>query len=241
VTGTPERIVIAMGGGGFSMEPENPLLDDHVLDLARANRGRDRPRVCFLATASGDSPAYIASFYAAFALRSEASHLPLFIRTLDDIDGFLLDQDVIYVGGGNTENMLAIWRIHGVDRALRTAWESGVVMTGLSAGSLCWFETGTTDSFGPGLAALSGGLGLVPGSHAPHYDSEATRRPVYQRLIADGSIPAGFAADDGAALVFRGAALAEVVASRPDARAYRVERGPTGAAVETELPTRYLG
>jgi dipeptidase E len=241
MTGRPERIVVAMGGGGFSMEPENPLLDDYVLDLARANRSRDRPRVCFLATASGDSPPYIASFYTAFARRSEANHLPLFMRTLDDIEGFLLEQDVVYVGGGNTENMLAVWRVHGVDRALRAAWESGVVMTGLSAGSLCWFETGTTDSFGPGLAALSGGLGFLPGSHAPHYDDEENRRPVYHRLIAEGSIPAGYAADDGAALVFGGTELAEVVSSRPDARGYRVERGPTGAAVETELPTRYLG
>jgi peptidase E len=241
VTATPERIVVAMGGGGFSMEPDNPLLDDRVLDLARSNRGRDRPRVCFIGTASGDSPAYIASFYTAFARRSEANHLPLFIRTLDDIEGFLLEQDVVYVGGGNTENMLAIWRVHGVDRALRTAWESRVVMTGLSAGSLCWFETGTTDSFGPALAALSGGLGFVPGSHAPHYDGEENRRPVYHRLIAEGAIPAGYAADDGAALVFRGTELAEVVASRPDARAYRVERGADGAAIETELATRYLG
>ena len=130
-----DRIVVAMGGGGFSMEPENPLLDDHVLGLARTSRGRGRPRVCFLGTASGDAPSYIANFYAAFARRAEASHLPLFVRTLDDIEGFLLDQDVVYVGGGNTENMLAIWRVHGVDRALRRAWEAGVVMTGLSAGS----------------------------------------------------------------------------------------------------------
>ena len=240
MTGTPEPIVVAMGGGGFSMEPDNPLLDDHVLDLARANRGRVRPRVCFLPTASGDSPVYIASFYAAFASRSEANHLPLFTRTLDDIDGFLLEQDVVYVGGGNTENMLAIWRLHGVDHALRTAWESGVVMTGLSAGSLCWFETGSTDSFGR-LAPLSRGLGFLAGSHSPHYDGEPTRRPHYQRLVGDGTLPAGYAADDGAALVFRGTKLAAVVASRPDARAYRVERDPTGAAVETELPTRYLG
>ena len=230
-----------MGGGGFSMEPDNPLLDDHVLDLARAARGRERPRVCFLATASGDAPGYVADFYAAFARRAEATHLALFVRTVDDIEGLLLDQDVVYVGGGNTENMLAIWRVHGVDRALRRAWGAGIVMTGLSAGSLCWFETGTTDSFGKGLAALSGGLGFVPGSHAPHYDGEAIRRPHYQRLVADGSLPAGYAADDGAALVFHGTDLAEVVASRPGARGYRVERGPAGVAVETVLPTRYLG
>ena len=145
-----------MGGGGFSMEPDNPLLDDHVLELARAGRGRDRPRVCFLPTASGDLPGYVANFYAALARRSEATHLALFDRTVTDLEAFLCDQDVVYVGGGNTENMLAVWRVHGVDRALRRAWEAGTVMTGLSAGSLCWFETGTTDSFGRARAAVRG-------------------------------------------------------------------------------------
>ena len=236
-----DRIVVAMGGGGFSMEPDNPLLDDHVLELARASRGRRRPRTCFIATASGDSPAYIADFYAAFARRTEATHLALFNRTVDDIDALLLRQDVIYVGGGNTENMIAVWRVHGVDRALRRAWDSGVVMAGLSAGSLCWFETGTTDSFGAGLAVLSGGLGFLPGSHAPHYDGEPTRRGHYQRLIAEGALPAGYAADDGAALVFHGTELAEVVTSRHHARGYRGERGPAGDALETVLPVRYLG
>ncbi len=233
--------VVAMGGGGFSMEPDNPLLDDHVLELARAGRGRDRPRVCFLPTASGDAPGYVADFYAAFARRSEATHLDLFKRSVEDVEAFLLDQDVVYVGGGNTENMLAVWRVHGVDRALRLAWQAGTVMTGVSAGSLCWFETGTTDSFGAGLAPLSAGLGFVPGSHAPHYDSELTRRPHYHELVAEGVLPAGYAADDGAALVFRGPDLAEVVASRPGALGYRVERGPGGEAIETPLPVRVLG
>ena len=230
-----------MGGGGFSMEPDNPLLDDEILNLARAARGRQRPRICFIPTASGDSLANIAEFYAAFARRSDANHLALFDRTVDDIEGLLLHQDVIYVGGGNTENMLAVWRVHGVDRALRSAWESGVVMAGLSAGSLCWFEAGTTDSFGVGLAVLSGGLGLLPGSHAPHYDGENVRRGHFQRLIAEGVLPAGYAADDGAGLVFHGTELAEVVTSRPAARGYRVERGQAGDAVETMLPARYLG
>jgi dipeptidase E len=236
-----ERIVVAMGGGGFTMEPDNPLLDDQVLDLARAARGRRRPRICFVPTASGDSPAYVAEFYAAFARRTDADHLALFNRTVDDIEGLLIHKDVIYVGGGNTENMLAVWRVHGVDRALRRAWEAGVVMAGLSAGALCWFEGGTTDSFGVGLAPLSGGLGLLPGSHAPHYDADGTRRPHFQRLIAEGVLAAGYAADDGAALIFHGTQLAEVVASRPTAHGYRVQRGPAGDAVETELPTRYLG
>ena len=156
MTVSPERIIVAMGGGGFSMEPDNPLLDDEILNLARASRGRHRPRICFIPTASGDSLAYVAEFYAAFARRTDADHLALFNRTVDDIEGLLLHQDVIYVGGGNTENMLAVWRVHGVDRALRRAWESGVVMAGLSAGSLCWFEGGTTDSFGVGLAPVVG-------------------------------------------------------------------------------------
>ncbi len=236
-----DRTIVAMGGGGFSMEPDVPLLDDHVLGLARERRGRGRPRVCFLATASGDADAYIASFYAAFALRADASHLALFRRTVDDLEACLLDQDVIYVGGGNTANMLAIWRAHGVDAVLAQAWASGIVLAGLSAGSMCWFESGTTDSYGNGLAAFVGGLGFLPGSHSPHYDGESERRPTYQRLVADGTLPDGYAADDGAALVFHGTDLAEVIVSRPLARAYRVERTPGGGVVETELPTRYLG
>jgi peptidase E len=238
--GEQQGTIVAMGGGGFSMEPDNPLLDDHVLALARDQRGRERPRVCFLGTASGDAEGYLATFYAAFARRSEATHLGLFDRKVGDVDAFLGEQDVIYVGGGNTANMLAIWRLHGVDLALRRAWAAGVVLAGLSAGSNCWFEGSTTDSFGP-LAALKDGLGLVPGSHSPHYDGEPMRRPTFQRLIGDGELPDGLAADDGAALVFSGTDLAEVVASRPEARAYRVVRAPNGEAIETELPTRYLG
>jgi dipeptidase E len=238
--GEQKRTIVAMGGGGFSMESDNPSLDDHVLALAREQRGRERPRVCFLATASGDSEGYLATFYAAFARRSEATHLGLFGRKVRDVEAFLLEQDAIYVGGGNTANMLAIWRVHGVDRALARAWEAGVVLAGLSAGSNCWFEASTTDSFGP-LAALEDGLGLLPGSHSPHYDGEPLRRPTFQRLIASGELPDGYAADDGAALVFHGTELAEVVVSRPNARAYRVVRGPAGEAIETELPARFLG
>jgi dipeptidase E len=238
--GDQKRTIVAMGGGGFSMEPDVPLLDDHVLDMARARRGRERPSVCFLATASGDSESYVANFYAAFARRSEATHLPLFDRKVGDLQAFLLDQDAVYVGGGNTANMLAIWRVHGLDRALRGAWEAGVVLSGLSAGANCWFESATTDSFG-GLDALNDGLGLLPGSFCPHYDSEPARRPTFQRLIEAGTLPDGYAADDGAGLVFRGRTLAEVVTSRPGARAYRLTREGDGAAVETELAVRYLG
>lgn len=237
---TDPRLIVAMGGGGFSMDTDNTLLDDHVLWLARAARGHARPRVCFIGTASGDADSYLTKFYAAFARRAEASHLALFVRTVVDIGALLLDQDVIYVGGGNTASMMAVWRTHGVDRALRRAWEAGVVLTGLSAGSLCWFESGTTDSFGP-LAAFHDGLGFLPGSHSPHYDGEPERRPTYHDLVGRGELPGGLAADDGAALVFHGTDLAEVVASRPAARGYRVVRGLDGGAIETELLARYLG
>jgi dipeptidase E len=233
------RHIVAMGGGGFSMEPDNPLLDDYVLDLARRLRGAPRPRVCFLATASGDAALYVANFYTAFARRSEASHLALFARTVEDVEAFLLDQDVIYVGGGNTENMLAVWRVHGVDATLHRAWDAGIVLAGLSAGSLCWFEAGTTDSYGRKLRAMSGGLGFLPGSHAPHYDGEAARRPEYHKLIAAG-MPGGWAIDDGAAIHFEGTEPVETVSSRPAARAYRVEL-IDGTVRETALDTRFLG
>jgi len=153
--------------------------------------------------------------------------------------GFLLAQDVIYVGGGNTANMVAIWRLHGVDVILREAWERGVVLAGLSAGGLCWFEQGSTDSFGPGLAALDGLLGFLPGAFCPHYDGEAMRRPRLHELIASGSLGPTYACDDGAAVVFHGTKLHEAIAEREGATAYRVER-LGGTVRETALPTRLL-
>ncbi len=157
--------IVAMGGGGFSMEPDNPALDLWLLSLT----GKRRPRVCFVATASGDAESYIHRFYAAFAAhRCTPRHLPLFRRQDPDLRAAVLAQDLIYVGGGNTANMLAIWRLHGLDLVLREAWQAGVVLAGLSAGSLCWFAGGVTDSFGPQLAPLHDGLGLLPGSFELH-------------------------------------------------------------------------
>jgi peptidase E len=225
-----EPAIVAIGGGEF-----DGLLDGFILSLA----GTSRPRVCFIPTAGGDRDSAIVDFEAAFGDRTETSYLPLFRRSGRDLSAQLLEQDVILVGGGNTENMLAVWRVHGLDRALRTAWEAGVVLCGMSAGSLCWFETGTTDSFGPSLERLSAGLGFLPGSNCPHYDAEPSRRPTYHRLIAAG-MPAGYAADDWAALHFVGTELREAVAARPGAHAYRVEL-QDGEVVETTLPTRYLG
>jgi dipeptidase E len=234
VTGHRPPTIVAIGGGGFS-DGEDPQLDDFVLSLA----GKNEPRVCFLGQASGDDPAYFAKFVDAFAGRARTSRLKLFNRDVVDLERFLLEQDVVYVGGGNTANMLAIWRLHGLDRALRSAWEAGVVLTGLSAGSICWFEGGTTDSFGKELQPLTGGLGFLPGSHCPHYDGEETRRPAYHRLVSSGALPAGWAVDDGAALHFVGTELGDVVSARAGATAYRVERSGD-SAIETPLPARTL-
>ena len=234
--------IVAFGGGGFSME-STPLIDDFVLSCSR----RPRPRVCFLPTASGDAATYTARFYRAFTARDclatdltliGSGHLARHPAGDGEIAAFVADQDVIYVGGGNTAHMLALWRVHGVDRALRIAWESGTVMAGLSAGMICWFAASITDSYGP-LAPMHDGLALLPHSACPHYDSERARRPTYHAMIGEG-LPAGYAADDGAALHFVGDQLQEVVTSRPEAAAYWVEK-QGGGVVEKRLPARYLG
>lgn len=221
--------VLAMGGGGFMMEDASPL-DDFLLSLSSASR----PRVCFIPTPAGDADRAIAAFFEAFAGREcEPSCVRLF-GTPERPSEHVATQDVIYVSGGNTANALALWRLHGVDRALHDAWKRGAVLGGVSAGANCWFECSITDSFGPGLAPLHDGLALLPGSFCPHYDGEELRRPVFTGLVEEG-FPAGYAADDGVALHFVGTELREIVASQPGARAYRVEPGG-----ETSLEPRVL-
>lgn len=228
----PERHIVALGGGGFT--GEDVLLDDYILALT----GKPRSKVCFVPTASGDSDFAIVRFYEAFpAERCEASHLGLFRRRVDDLRAFVLSQDVVYVGGGNTATMLAAWRVHGLDAVLREAWEAGVVMCGVSAGALCWFECGVTDSFGP-LRRLDDGLGFVAGSVCPHYDTEEQRRPTYRRLVSEGLAP-GYAVEEDVGLHFVGSDLAEVVTSRPGALAFRVEKSGDDV-LERDLPFRSL-
>jgi dipeptidase E len=230
-----KRHIVALGGGGFSDGGLPTGLDDFILSLAR-NR---RPRICFLPTASGDSETYPIKFYRAFAQRDcRPSDLTLFRRTVTDLRSFLLAQDVIYVGGGNTANMLAIWRLHGVDAILRTAWEDGVVLAGTSAGAICWFEAAVTDSFGVPPTGLRDGLGLLPGSACPHYNSEDQRRPVYHDLVL-GGFPGGYAADDGVGLHFVDRDLAEVVSEVEARSAYEV-RLESGRVVERPIKPRSL-
>ena len=218
------------------MEAGNALLDEHALALTHA----ECPRVCFLPTASGDADHYIVRFYRAFpAGRCRPSHVSLFRRDggACDLAAHLLEQDLVYVGGGSVISLLGTWSAHGIDGMLRAAWEAGVVMTGLSAGSLCWFEQGVTAFHGDSRPIQ--GMGFLPYSNAVHYDDKPERRAAFLAAVADGMTP-GYGTGDGAALHFVGTELAEVVASRPKARAYRVT--PEVAEVtETELATRFLG
>lgn len=214
-----KRQIVALGGGGFSMEPDNLLLDQYIL----AQSPCQQPKICFLPTASGDSDRYITRFYEAFTqLDCRPSHLSLFRPPKDGPASFLKKQDIIYVGGGSTFNMLAIWRAWALQKVLREAWEKGTVLCGLSAGSLCWFEEGLSDSVIPGQYTKIEGLGFLQGSHCPHYDSESERRPVYQQNIESGKLSPGIAADDGVALHYSDLNLEQVVSSRPRAKAYRV-------------------
>lgn len=212
--------IVALSSGMLAGTQQAGLLNKYILGLSNAAT----PKVCFIPTASHDSAESIVSFYETFpAGPFIPSHLTLFHRTVEDLRSFLLRADVICVAGGNTANMLAIWRLHGVDAILREAWQHGAILCGWSAGALCWFEAGSTDSFGLGLAALDNGLGFLPGSFCPHYDSEERRRPTYHRFIAEGLLPAGWACDDGTALHWEGTDLARIVSGRDGARVYRVE------------------
>lgn len=223
------------------MDAGDTRLDDYALRLS----GRRRPKICFVPTASGDNPGNIERFYGAFPTRRAlASHLPLFRREFDtrSLEEYVLGQDVIYVGGGNTANALAVWRVHGVDRLLRRAWSAGTILMGVSAGMICWFEGGVTDSFGRPLGAVRNALAFLSGSACPHYDGEGDRRATFHRLVSRGPVrglPSGVAADDGAAIHYVGRRIAAVVASRPSARAYAV-RLVGGKVIETPLEARRL-
>ena len=230
------RTIFAMGGGGFTMEPGNPVLDEYILGLGR----RPAPRVCFLPTASGDPLDHITRFYEAFSdLPCEPTDLSLFRlgRRPVDLRALLHAQDIVYVGGGSMRNMLAIWRVHELDVILRECFMRGIVLAGLSAGAMCWFRAGITKS--RGRAEPVAGLGLLPGSLSVHYDGEPERRPVFLRAVASGAVPEGFGADDGVGLLFRDGHLERVVSSRPAAGCVRVRR-VGDRAVEQPVPVDLL-
>lgn len=223
-----------MGGGGFSMEPENPLLDSFLISLA----GKRRAKVCFVGTASGDDSSYRDKFYDAMKGHDvEPSHLSLFKPPVGSLEQFVLSQDIIYVGGGNTRNLMALWKEWRLDSILKRAYANGVVMGGISAGSLCWFEEGVTDSITGSLTKIEC-MGILKGSNCPHYDGEVERRSAYHALIKDGMKP-GVACDDGVAGYFVDEHLVEFVSSRPNAKAYRLTIQNQNTIEVSEQP-RYL-
>jgi dipeptidase E len=218
--------ILAIGGGAAG----SPL-EDYLLELSSSRL----PRVCFLPTPSAHRPEYVDIFYDAFRSRAcTPMHVELF-GVPDAPAEQVASADVVYVSGGNTANALAIWRVHGIDRALREVWERGGVLGGWSAGAICWFEDSVTDSFGPRLRRLGDGLRFLSGSFCPHYDGDLERRPVYTQLVREGVVAPGLAADDDAAFHFEGTELREVVSQREGARGYRVT--PTG---EEPLEARLL-
>jgi len=221
-----ERRIIAMGGGGFLMERTISELDEFFVRTTNVRK----PRVCFISTGAGDPEIMLARYYRIFSkLGCRPSHLAFFRKpsrnaiALDRIEKDLLAHDGIYVGGGNTRSMLAVWREWGLDAVLRKAWESGVLLGGMSAGAICWFEYGATDSvLGPGRSSALRCLGFLPGSCSPHFDGEPHRRDDFRRLIAEGELPPGIGIDDGVAVLFNGQSIAEVLSKRSGATAYRV-------------------
>jgi dipeptidase E len=212
-----ERHIVGLGGGGDT-EEQTRRLNEYVLGLT----GKERPRVLFVPTASKEDLDYTVYVYERFARRAEVSHLFTFPWPPENLREVILSQDAINVGGGNTANMLAIWKVHGIDELMREAWRNGIVLFGASAGMICWFEHGITDSFGPQLEGMEC-LGFLAGSACPHYDGEEQRRPRYRELV-DSGFPEGVAADDGVGLHYVGTELSEIVTCRPGATAYRVTR-----------------
>ena len=213
-----EPQIVGLGGHGDTLDQTRTLMH-HVLSLT----GKERPRVLYVPTAVGDSAEAIVAFHERCQGLGELQHLRFFPWPPRELRELVLSQDAISIGGGSTANMLAIWRVHGFDLILREAWERGVVLSGASAGMICWFEAGVTDSFGPHLDGMDDGLGFLAGSACPHYDGEPMRRPRYRELV-EGGFPAGLAADDGVGLHFVGTELHEVVTCRPGAAAYRMTR-----------------
>ena len=228
--------ILPIGGAGLSLTPDGLMLERYILGLT----GNARPAVCFLPHAGANPMDQVLNFYTAAAtLDCRPSHLSLFSPPTADLASFLLEKDVIYVGGGNTKSMLALWREWGLVDILRQAHERGIVLSGVSAGAICWFEQGLTDSI-PGPFTVLTCTGFLPGSCAPHYDSEAQRRPRFHELLTQGAMKPGYAIEDGVALHFADGELRGGVSSRPQAGAYYVDK-LGGAVSERRLDVRYLG
>ncbi|WP_101783172.1 peptidase E [Nonomuraea indica] len=243
MTRSGQSHILAIGGGSFrpteryGFYEASPLLR-YALDLT----GQDRPKLGLLATATGDDSDWLLKMYGAFAgWDVEVSHLTVFpMPNVADPRAWLLEQDVVYVSGGSVANLMALWRLHGLDEALEEAWRSGVVLSGQSAGALCWHVGGNTDSFGPELRVWADGMALLPYSCGVHYDSDPQRRPLLQQSVASGELPGGYAADEGVALHYVGTEFIQAVTITPGSAAYRLEHDGTGGVKEFRIEPRLL-
>ena len=232
----PDKQIIAMGGGGFSMEPDNPLLDQYILGLVK----KKLPKICFVPTASGDQDNYIERFYRFFRQHPcSPTHLSLFDANFENLEEFIMEQDIIYVGGGSTRNMLVLWKEWGLDNILKKAYHGGIILAGLSAGAICWFEEGVTDPKNGELYPING-LGFLEGSVCPHYDGENKRRPAFHKLINEQKIQNGYAIQDSVALHFMDGTLYKSICSKEQKTAYIVKK-ESDFVMETPVNTVYLG
>ena len=223
------RRILASSGGFMNNGTQGVLRPAGIFREAMRLTGKDRPRVCFVMTATGDDKNYLTMSYEALNGVADVCHLSLFTQPTDDIEQRLLGSDIIWVGGGSVANLLAVWRVHGVDEVMRAAWEQGVILGGVSAGSICWHIGGTTDSFGPTLRPINNGLALLPYGNGVHYDSEAQRRPLLHSLVGDGTMPLSYATDDRIGILYEGTEPVRVIADRDD---YDPETGPAAYRVE---------
>lgn len=235
-----DRHILATSGG-LVVDPRRGWLRGGLIDYALELSGAEHPRICLLGTAGGDNETATLWFRRMFDDRPEvtASHLALFpMPSVPDPRAHLLAQDVVWVGGGSVVNLLAVWRAHGLGEIMHEAWEAGVVLAGVSAGSICWHIGGTTDSYGPELRAVDNGLALLPYGNGVHYNSERQRRPLLHKLVADETLPESYATDDGAGVHYVGTEMVEAVIERAGAGAYHVVRGVDGRVKESRLRAR---
>ncbi|NBU30473.1 MAG: peptidase E [Actinobacteria bacterium] len=221
--------ILASSGGFMNNGVQGVMRPAGIFKEAMRLTGKDRPRVCFVMTATGDDKNYLTMSYEALNGVADVCHLSLFTQPTAEIEERLCGSDIIWVGGGSVANLLAVWRVHGVDEVMKTAWEKGVILGGVSAGSICWHMGGTTDSFGPELKPITNGLNLLPYGNGVHYDSEAQRRPLLHSLVADGTLPLSYATDDRIAILYEGTEPVRVIADRDD---YDLETGPAAYRIE---------
>jgi peptidase E len=230
--------ILASSGGFIATDRWAVMEPGGIMTELLRLTGKERPRLTLVMTASGDDRSYLTRSYAAFRGWSvDIAHLELFSQPNTDPRPLLMDSDAIWVGGGSVANLLAVWRVHGLDAVFEEAWQSGIVLGGVSAGSICWHIGGTTDSFGPMLEPITNGLGLLPYGNGVHYDSEEQRRPLLHQVVGDGVLPVSYATDDGIGILYEGVEPVAVLADRPEteAAAYRVEKS-WDQVVETRLP-----